>query len=54
MKRKYEKPAVVFEKSLEALANVCAGWGTNPSTYNGDGSPSYCKTLAGCTATIDS
>ena len=54
MKRQYEKPAVVFEKDLEALANVCAGTQTSPSTYNGDGTPAYCKGLATCTTTIDS
>lgn len=58
MKRKYEKPAVVFEKDLEALANVCSGWPIVPpdtgTTYNGGGVANYCKTLADCTSTIDS
>lgn len=52
-KKAYEKPALIFEKDLEAMAASCGGASGDPNVYTG-ASPSYCKTLAGCTGNIDS
>ena len=41
----YEKPAVIFEKSLEAMAAACDP--TGDTTYTG-GDPGYCKADGAC------
>lgn len=48
----YEKPAVVFEKALEALAGDCDPSGDR--LYNGGGIANYCKASGFCVGTLSS
>jgi len=49
----YEKPAVIFEKELEALAGACDPTGTGVY-LGGTGDPPYCKTSGVCAPTTSS
>jgi hypothetical protein len=51
-RKPYEKPAVVFEKNLEAMAGVCDA--TGDRLYDGGGAANYCKADGFCTNTLNS
>ena len=54
-RKPYQKPAVIFEKDLEALASVCGGALSIPNIYNGGGGQIYCKSgTQGCTGFLNS
>lgn len=51
-RKSYEKPAVVFEKNLEALAGDCDV--TGERLWDGGGVANYCKADGFCTTTLNS
>jgi len=48
----YEKPTVIFDKNLEALAGICDPIGDR--LYSGGGIANYCKESGFCAAVLDS
>jgi hypothetical protein len=50
-RKPYEKPAVVFEKELEALAGLCDPTGAGLQYGTG---PNTCKTSGVCSPTVSS